>query len=80
VRQRVVASLGSLSPPTREIREIAQEVENRIRGIQSLIPLKPSVAKWADMIIGGEDATEAFCSAPTNRQDIRHPPLGAPRY
>lgn len=51
VMQKVVVSLGRLPVPSRERKEIAQEIENRLNGHQSLFPLKAAVAKWSDMII-----------------------------
>ena len=51
VIQKVVASFGNLPVPNRERKEIAQEIENRLAGHQSLFPLSPSVAKWSDIIM-----------------------------
>jgi len=51
VRQKVVASFGNLPVPNRERKEVAQEIENRLAGHQSLFPLSPAVAKWSDIIM-----------------------------
>ena len=51
VSQKIVVSLGNLPVPNRERKEIAQEVENRLAGHQSLFPLKPAVSKWSDIIM-----------------------------
>ncbi|MCX6985964.1 MAG: IS1634 family transposase [Lentisphaerae bacterium] len=51
VSQKIVVSLGNLPVPNRERKEIAQEIENRLAGHQSLFPLKPAVSKWSDIIM-----------------------------
>ena len=65
VRQKVVASFGNLPVPNRERKEIAQEIENRLAGHQSLFPLSPAVAKWSDMIMKKIDEPRLLA--------IRHP-------
>ncbi len=55
VVQKVIASFGNLPVPNRERREIAQEIENRLAGHQSLFPLSPAVAKWSDIIMSKMD-------------------------
>lgn len=62
VSQKIVVSLGNLPVPCRERKEIAREVENRLEGYQSLLPLKIAVAKWSDIIMKKIDESKLMVS------------------
>jgi hypothetical protein len=62
VKQEVVVSLGKLNVPDREKNQIAQAIEERLAGQESLYPLKPSVAKWTDIIIKKIEETKLAVS------------------
>lgn len=51
VRQQVILSLGGCIIPDALRREIASNIENIVTGQQTLLPQKPEVASWSDLII-----------------------------
>ncbi len=51
VRQKVIISLGSSKIPKRIQKDVAEAVEMRLSGEESLFPLTAGVAKWTDRII-----------------------------
>ena len=51
VRQQVLLSLGGCVIPDVFRREIAHNIEAIVSGQQSLLPMKPEVASWSDLII-----------------------------
>jgi len=60
VRQKIVVSLGSMSVPRHLRKEIADELENRLNGQQSLLPVSESVGKWIDIILKKIDETRRW--------------------
>ncbi|MEM4720263.1 MAG: IS1634 family transposase [Candidatus Bilamarchaeaceae archaeon] len=60
VKQKVIVSLGNMPIPVRYRKEIAQEIESRLNGLQSLFPLKDTVSKWVDIIIKKIEDTKLF--------------------
>lgn len=51
VRQQVILSLGACIIPDALRREIASNIENIVTGQPTLLPQKPEVASWSDLII-----------------------------
>lgn len=51
VRQKIVVSLGNLPVPSRLRKEIAEELESRLSGQESLLPASAGTGKWVDLIL-----------------------------
>jgi hypothetical protein len=51
VRQKIVVSLGGSRIPEEIQKDVAEAVEARLSGEESLFPLSADVAKWTDVIL-----------------------------
>jgi len=50
-RQKILLSLGNVDLPKEIWKEVAEEIENQLKGIQTLLKPQKNVAKWVEKII-----------------------------
>jgi transposase len=75
VCQEIVVSLGNMPVPADYRKEIAQELENRLSGQESLFPIPAYVGKWVDIILKKIDekkrwASRIDTSEPTGDEEV----------
>lgn len=51
VRQKIVASLGNMPVPTRLRKAVAEGIESRLAGQESLLPASAGIVTWVDAIL-----------------------------
>jgi transposase len=64
-RQKIVASLGDMDIPEDARKPVAQAVEARLAGQQTIFPESPEVVKWTDAVVArvsAKRATELFAA------------------